>query len=103
MASADPSLPADSSISTPFYPGQIHLSTKAGELQIHRAIGIGSDRVVEMLAGEQVEKVLRPASRSAGGCSACLVRLSERDLSSMERWSTPTISTCWRGTGRCQS
>jgi HAD superfamily hydrolase (TIGR01509 family) len=35
--------------------------------QIHRAIGIGSDRVVEMLAGEQVEKDLGDALRAAEG------------------------------------
>ena len=33
--------------------------------QIHRAIGIGSDRVVEMLAGEKVEKDLGEALRAA--------------------------------------
>lgn len=35
--------------------------------QIHRAIGIGSDRVVEMLAGEDVEKELGEALRDAQG------------------------------------
>lgn len=35
--------------------------------QIHRAIGIGSDRVVEMLAGEQVEADLGDALRAAEG------------------------------------
>ena len=35
--------------------------------QIHRAIGIGSDRVVEMLAGEQVEQELGEALRAAEG------------------------------------
>src|ERR1700728_4916967 len=35
--------------------------------QIHRAIGIGSDRVVEMLAGEQIERELGEALRAAEG------------------------------------
>ena len=35
--------------------------------QIHRAIGIGSDRVVEMLAGEQVEQDLGETLRDAQG------------------------------------
>jgi HAD superfamily hydrolase (TIGR01509 family) len=35
--------------------------------QIHRAIGIGSDRVVEMLAGEQVENDLGEVLRAAEG------------------------------------
>jgi HAD superfamily hydrolase (TIGR01509 family) len=35
--------------------------------QIHRAIGIGSDRVVEMLAGDQVERELGDALRAAQG------------------------------------
>jgi HAD superfamily hydrolase (TIGR01549 family) len=35
--------------------------------QIHRAIGIGSDRVVEMLAGEEVEARLGEALRDAQG------------------------------------
>jgi len=35
--------------------------------QIHRAIGIGSDRVVEMLAGEEVEAKLGEALRDAQG------------------------------------
>jgi HAD superfamily hydrolase (TIGR01549 family) len=35
--------------------------------QIHRAIGIGSDRVVEMLAGEQVEHDLGETLRDAQG------------------------------------
>jgi phosphoglycolate phosphatase-like HAD superfamily hydrolase len=35
--------------------------------QIHRAIGIGSDRVVEMLAGEQVERELGEKLRAAQG------------------------------------
>ncbi|MFZ0384964.1 MAG: HAD family hydrolase, partial [Solirubrobacteraceae bacterium] len=35
--------------------------------QIHRAIGIGSDRVVEMLAGEQVENELGEVLRAAEG------------------------------------
>lgn len=35
--------------------------------QIHRAIGIGSDRVVEMLAGEQVERELGEQLRAAQG------------------------------------
>jgi HAD superfamily hydrolase (TIGR01509 family) len=35
--------------------------------QIHRAIGIGSDRVVEMLAGDQVEKELGESLRAAEG------------------------------------
>lgn len=35
--------------------------------QIHRAIGIGSDRVVEMLAGEQVEHELGETLRAAEG------------------------------------
>lgn len=35
--------------------------------QIHRAIGIGSDRVVEMLAGEQVERELGETLRAAEG------------------------------------
>jgi HAD superfamily hydrolase (TIGR01549 family) len=35
--------------------------------QIHRAIGIGSDRVVEMLAGEDVESELGDALRAAQG------------------------------------
>ena len=35
--------------------------------QIHRAIGIGSDRVVEMLAGEDVEKELGETLRDAQG------------------------------------
>jgi HAD superfamily hydrolase (TIGR01549 family) len=35
--------------------------------QIHRAIGIGSDRVVEMLAGEQVERDLGDKLRDAQG------------------------------------
>src|ERR1700722_4990146 len=35
--------------------------------QIHRAIGIGSDRVVEMLAGEQVERDLGEQLRAAQG------------------------------------
>jgi HAD superfamily hydrolase (TIGR01549 family) len=35
--------------------------------QIHRAIGIGSDRVVEMLAGEDVERELGEALRDAQG------------------------------------
>ncbi len=33
--------------------------------QVHRAIGIGSDRVVEMLAGEQIERELGEALRAA--------------------------------------
>ena len=33
--------------------------------QIHRAIGIGSNRVVEMLAGEDVEKDLGDTLRDA--------------------------------------
>jgi HAD superfamily hydrolase (TIGR01509 family) len=35
--------------------------------QIHRAIGIGSDRVVEMLAGEETERELGDALRAAQG------------------------------------
>lgn len=35
--------------------------------QIHRAIGIGSDRVVEMLAGEQIEQQLGETLRAAEG------------------------------------
>jgi phosphoglycolate phosphatase-like HAD superfamily hydrolase len=35
--------------------------------QIHRAIGIGSDRVVEMLAGEEVERHLGETLRDAQG------------------------------------
>ena len=35
--------------------------------QIHRAIGIGSDRVVEMLAGEQIEHELGETLRAAEG------------------------------------
>jgi phosphoglycolate phosphatase-like HAD superfamily hydrolase len=35
--------------------------------QIHRSIGIGSDRVVEMLAGEEVEAKLGEALRDAQG------------------------------------
>jgi HAD superfamily hydrolase (TIGR01549 family) len=35
--------------------------------QIHRAIGIGNDRVVEMLAGEQVENKLGEMLRAAEG------------------------------------
>ena len=35
--------------------------------QIHRAIGVGSDRVVEMLAGEQVERELGEKLREAQG------------------------------------
>jgi HAD superfamily hydrolase (TIGR01549 family) len=35
--------------------------------RIHRAIGIGSDRVVEMLAGEEVEKELGERLRDAQG------------------------------------
>ena len=35
--------------------------------QIHRAIGIGSDRVVDMLAGEQVERELGETLRAAEG------------------------------------
>ncbi len=35
--------------------------------RIHRAIGIGSDRVVELLAGERVEKELGDALRDAQG------------------------------------
>src|ERR1700759_4599256 len=35
--------------------------------QIHRAIGIGSDRVVEILAGERGEKHLGAALRAAQG------------------------------------
>jgi HAD superfamily hydrolase (TIGR01549 family) len=35
--------------------------------QIHRAIGIGSDRVVEMLAGERVEQQMGDALREAQG------------------------------------
>jgi HAD superfamily hydrolase (TIGR01549 family) len=35
--------------------------------QIHRAIGIGSDRVVEMLAGEQIEQELGKTLRAAEG------------------------------------
>lgn len=35
--------------------------------QIHRAIGIGSDRVVEMLAGEQVDQDLGETLRDAQG------------------------------------
>jgi HAD superfamily hydrolase (TIGR01549 family) len=35
--------------------------------QIHRAIGIGSDRVVEMLAGEQIERELGETLRAAEG------------------------------------
>jgi HAD superfamily hydrolase (TIGR01549 family) len=35
--------------------------------QIHRSIGIGSDRVVEMLAGEEVEAKLGEALREAQG------------------------------------
>jgi HAD superfamily hydrolase (TIGR01549 family) len=35
--------------------------------QIHRAIGIGSDRVVEMLAGEDVEQHMGDALREAQG------------------------------------
>jgi HAD superfamily hydrolase (TIGR01549 family) len=35
--------------------------------QIHRAIGIGSDRVVEMLAGEQIEQELSETLRAAEG------------------------------------
>jgi HAD superfamily hydrolase (TIGR01509 family) len=35
--------------------------------QIHRAIGIGSDRVVEMLAGEQTERELGETLRAAVG------------------------------------
>jgi phosphoglycolate phosphatase-like HAD superfamily hydrolase len=35
--------------------------------QIHRAIGIGSDRVVEMLAGEHVERELGDTLREAQG------------------------------------
>jgi HAD superfamily hydrolase (TIGR01509 family) len=35
--------------------------------QIHRAIGIGSDRVVEMLAGEQAEKEVGERLRGAQG------------------------------------
>ena len=35
--------------------------------QIHRAIGIGSDRIVEMLAGEQIEQDLGETLRAAEG------------------------------------
>ncbi len=35
--------------------------------QIHRAIGIGSDRIVEMLAGEQIEQDLGDTLRAAEG------------------------------------
>lgn len=35
--------------------------------QIHRAIGIGSDRVVELLAGEQIEQELGETLRAAEG------------------------------------
>ncbi len=35
--------------------------------QIHRAIGIGSDRIVEMLGGEQIEQELGEALRAAEG------------------------------------
>jgi HAD superfamily hydrolase (TIGR01549 family) len=35
--------------------------------QIHRAIGIGSDRVVEMLAGEQIEQQLGETLRATEG------------------------------------
>src|ERR1700753_2240664 len=35
--------------------------------QIHRAIGMGSDRVVKMLAGEEVEQRLGEALRAAQG------------------------------------
>ena len=35
--------------------------------RIHRAIGIGSDRVVEMLAGEEVERKLGETLRDAQG------------------------------------
>jgi HAD superfamily hydrolase (TIGR01549 family) len=35
--------------------------------QIHRAIGIGSDRVVELLAGERIEQELGEALRAAEG------------------------------------
>ncbi len=35
--------------------------------QVHRAIGIGSDRVVEMLAGEHVEQQMGDALREAQG------------------------------------
>ena len=35
--------------------------------QIHRAIGVGSDRVVEMLAGEQVEREFGEKLREAQG------------------------------------
>jgi HAD superfamily hydrolase (TIGR01549 family) len=35
--------------------------------QIHRAIGIGSDRVVEMLAGERIEQELGETLRAAEG------------------------------------
>src|SRR6202034_3927541 len=35
--------------------------------QIHRAIGIGSDRVVEMLAGAQIEQELGETLRAAEG------------------------------------
>lgn len=35
--------------------------------QIHRAIGIGSDRIVEMLAGERVEQALGETLRAAQG------------------------------------
>ncbi len=35
--------------------------------QIHRAIGIGSDRVVEMLAGEQIEQQLGETLRAVEG------------------------------------
>src|ERR1700744_649097 len=35
--------------------------------QIHRAIGIGSDRIVEMLAGERIEHELGEALRAAQG------------------------------------
>ena len=35
--------------------------------QIHRAIGIGSDRIVEMLAGEQIERELGETLRAAEG------------------------------------
>ena len=35
--------------------------------QIHRAIGVGSDRVVEMLAGEQVEQEFGETLRAAEG------------------------------------
>ena len=35
--------------------------------QIHRAIGIGSDRIVEMLAGEEIERELGETLRAAEG------------------------------------